>query len=70
MMTELKLADGTTVEVHEMYLCETEQLFLHPDQLYRFIVHPTCRRCKEIAIIGDPSAPNTEPPLVEGGQTS
>ena len=40
----------------ELKLCETEQLFLKPDVLYRFSVDPDCERCREIARIGDPSS--------------
>jgi hypothetical protein len=29
----------------EMYLCEVDHLILHPDQLYRFSVHPDCIGC-------------------------
>lgn len=32
-----------------MGLCETEQLVLHPNQLYRFMVMPDCARCAELA---------------------
>ena len=36
-------------EVTEMFLCETERLFLRPNQLYRFKVSPDCKRCRELA---------------------
>ena len=39
----------------EMYLCETEHLVLKP-QLYRFLIHPDCKRCTEMERLGDPSA--------------
>lgn len=41
----------------EMYLCETERLFLKPNQLYRFVVHPTCERCDEISKLTDAARP-------------
>lgn len=53
--------------VTEMYLCETERLFLKPNQLYRFAVHPNCARCQELELItaashSEPSAPPLELP--------
>ena len=56
--TTLKeIADRTAIlsrrsaepQVVEMRLCESERLFLKPDQLYRFTVADNCQRCKEIA---------------------
>lgn len=43
-----------------MYLCETQFLALHPDQLYVFRVHPGCEKCRKLAESdprpqGDPS---------------
>lgn len=35
--------------VTELMLCEVEHLFLHPNQLYRFIVGKGCKRCQELA---------------------
>ena len=39
-------------QVVEMRLCESERLFIKPDQLYRFSVAENCQRCKEIAEAG------------------
>lgn len=38
----------------DLALCEQEHLILRPDILYRFIVHPNCERCNELATIGAP----------------
>ena len=43
-------APGDPVTV--MAICETEQLILHVNQLYRFVVMPDCARCAELARIG------------------
>lgn len=50
----------------EMYLCETEFLVLHPDQLYLFRVEPDCQRCEELARAGRGGAPGepTAPPAL------
>lgn len=38
-------------EVTEMFLCETQGLFLRPNQLYRFKVSPGCESCLELAAV-------------------
>lgn len=35
--------------VTEMALCEVPHIFLHPGQLYRFIVMPGCKACEDAA---------------------
>lgn len=30
-------------------LCESQHLYLRPNQLYRFVVCPDCEECKELA---------------------
>lgn len=42
-------ATAAAAAVTVMGLCETEMLFLHPNQTYRFEVMPGCRRCEELA---------------------
>lgn len=44
-----------------MGLCETEQLFLHPNQTYRFVVRPGCPRCAELARYADGIVGPAEP---------
>lgn len=39
-------------QITEMYLCETERLILHPNQLYKFIVDKNCSRCKALEKMG------------------
>jgi hypothetical protein len=46
----------------EMALCSTEQVFLKPNQLYRFYVKDGCKACARIA---DPSAHTTEATMTE-----
>ena len=36
-------------EVHELFLCESSRLYLHPGRLYRFTVDPKCAMCAEAA---------------------
>lgn len=36
-------------QIIEMGLCETEQVILKPDQLYKFVEMPNCKRCAELA---------------------
>lgn len=36
---------NTTAEVIEMNLCEIDQVFLKPDQLYVFRLDPACEDC-------------------------
>jgi len=31
----------------EMYVCEIAHLILHPEQLYRFHIHPDCKGCRD-----------------------
>jgi hypothetical protein len=50
---------ATTVTV--MGLCETEQLFLHPNQTYRFVVMPGCPRCADLARYADGPVSPAEP---------
>jgi hypothetical protein len=40
-------------KVIEMALCETQILFLRPNQLYRFVVIPGCAECARLAAIYD-----------------
>jgi hypothetical protein len=51
----------TTVSVTVMDLCETEQLFIHPNQTYRFVVRPGCSRCAELARYADGPVGPAEP---------
>lgn len=53
----------TAAPVTVMGLCETERLFLHPNQTYRFVVMPGCPRCAELARHADgPKAPEAREP--------
>jgi hypothetical protein len=55
-------------EVMEMWYCESRRLVLHPGQLYRFTVDPTCPSCvrwgaeHDAAMSGD-SLPQSEPAI-------
>ena len=40
-------------EVVVLYLCESEQIILKPNQLYKFEVKEDCERCKELAKLAD-----------------
>lgn len=42
--------------VHELRLCESENLILKPDVLYRFSVDTSCARCQQLS-----AAYDTEP---------
>jgi hypothetical protein len=49
---ELKLVPAAAPSVAgtqptEMYVCEIAHLVLHPEQLYRFHIHPDCKGCKD-----------------------
>lgn len=35
------------------WLCESQMIYLRPDHLYQFKVHPECKKCKELAAIYD-----------------
>jgi len=39
---------GTVIE---MCLCEVEHVFLHPNQKYRFVVLPGCKRGQQLAVL-------------------
>lgn len=41
------------LEVTELSLCEQDRLVLKPDQLYRFVVMPNCKRCIDLVNQGD-----------------
>lgn len=68
----------TAPPVTVLGLCETEQLFLHPNQTYRFVVRPGCPRCAELARYADgpvgpaepvgstPAGPAATPPGADG----
>jgi hypothetical protein len=51
----------TATPVTVMGLCETAQLFLHPNQTYRFVVMPGCPRCAELARHADGPVGPAEP---------
>jgi hypothetical protein len=36
--------------VQEMWLCEYNAVYLRPNQMYYFKVHPTCDKCKELNV--------------------
>lgn len=36
-------------DVVEMGICEVPHIMLRPDQLYRFVVMPGCKKCAEAA---------------------
>ena len=40
-------------DVVVLMLCESEQVFLKPNQLYKFEVAENCKRCKEMEKISD-----------------
>lgn len=40
-------------DVVVLYLCESEQVILKPNQLYKFEVKEDCERCKELAKLAD-----------------
>jgi hypothetical protein len=45
------LIPARVADVAELRLCESEQLGLHPNQLYRFTVDPKCARCVALAAL-------------------
>jgi len=49
LLEAIKAAESS--HVIELALCEQERLFLRPNALYRFVVHPSCERCAEIAAL-------------------
>lgn len=34
----------------EMYICEVDHIILQPNQLYRFLIHPNCEKCKKLDV--------------------
>ena len=42
-----------TLEVLDLFLCESQRLVLRPGQLYRFRVDPDCEKCKAIEAEGE-----------------
>jgi hypothetical protein len=49
------------MEPVEMFICEIEHLFLHPDQLYIFRVNPDCDACLTYAAKSNPPDQSTRP---------
>jgi hypothetical protein len=51
----------TAAPVTVMGLCETERLFLHPNQAYRFVVMSGCQHCADLARYADGPVGPAEP---------
>ncbi len=37
--------------IHEMGLCESRQVYLRPNRLYRFVAYTGCKQCQELAML-------------------